>query len=193
MLFCVGAFAFMWARGGGVAAALRLISAPPARKRFSLPPSISVPDFAECPPNRPHRCGLFRERGRVSWLRLLLEYRSRDTSSRSSGKIELYHISVNRHFAEIRGHVGGAELRHLRFNHFPFLRRDAEFKLNIPLALCHRSTLRVFGLRRNFRRSCFRQLFQHIPDRGFLLLLRVGFAGLTEKQIDQTGWLLTAR
>ena len=25
--------------------------------------TISVPDFAECPPNRPHRCGLFRERG----------------------------------------------------------------------------------------------------------------------------------
>jgi hypothetical protein len=102
-------------------------------------------------------------------------------------KIELYHISVNRHLAEIRRHVGGAELRHLRFNHFPFLRRDAEFELNIPLAFCHRSALRGFGLRRNFRRSCFRRLFQHIPDRGFLLLLRVGFAGLAEKQIDQTG------
>lgn len=42
---------------------LRLISAPPARKQFSLPPSISAPDFAECPPDRPHRCGLFRGRG----------------------------------------------------------------------------------------------------------------------------------
>ena len=44
-----------------------------------------------------------------------------------------------------------------------------------------------FGLRRNFRRSCFRRLFQLVPDRGFLLLLRIGFAGLAEKQIDQTG------
>ena len=96
-------------------------------------------------------------------------------------KVELHHISVNRHLAEIRCHVGGAELRHLRFNHFSFLRRDAEFELNIPFALCHRSALRGFGLRRNFRRSCFRQLFQYIPDRGFLPLLRVGFAGLAEQ------------
>ncbi|CAN3970434.1 hypothetical protein HEAFMP_HEAFMP_17380, partial [Dysosmobacter welbionis] len=43
-------------------------------------------------------------------------------------KVELHHISVNRHLAEIRRHVGGAELRHLRFNHFPLLRRDAEFE-----------------------------------------------------------------
>ena len=77
--------------------------------------------------------------------------------------------------------------QHLRFNHFPFLRRDAEFELNVPFALCHRSALRGFGLRRNFRRSCFRQLFQYIPDRGFLPLLCIGFAGLAEKQIDQTG------
>ena len=30
---------------------------------FASPLSISVPDFAECPPDRPHRCGLFRGRG----------------------------------------------------------------------------------------------------------------------------------
>ena len=38
-------------------------------------------------------------------------------------KIELHHMSVNRHLAEIRRHVGGAELHHLRFNRFPLLRR----------------------------------------------------------------------
>ena len=59
--------------------------------------------------------------------------------------------------------------------------------MNVPLAFCHRSTLRGFGLRRNFRRSCFRRRFQLVPDRGFLPLLRVGFARLAEKQIDQTG------
>ena len=42
-------------------------------------------------------------------------------------QFQVYHKAVNRHLAELRRHVGGAELGHLLFDQRPFLRRDAEF------------------------------------------------------------------
>ena len=52
-------------------------------------------------------------------------------------QVELHHIAVNGHLSHVRRHIGRAELRHLRLDHRPFLRRHADFELDVPFPLRH--------------------------------------------------------
>ena len=52
-------------------------------------------------------------------------------------QVELHHIAVNGHFPKICAHVRCAELRHLRLDHRPFLRRHADFELDVTFPLRH--------------------------------------------------------
>ena len=52
-------------------------------------------------------------------------------------QVELHHLAVNGHFPKICAHVRRAELRHLRLDHRPFLRRHTDFKLDVPFPLRH--------------------------------------------------------